>query len=66
MFPLDAALSGHLVATVIEVLLVDAGYQVIPLGIERVVRELRTADAQRYHQIAPPRLRSMPDFLVIE
>ena len=66
MFPLDAALSGHLVATVIDVLLVDAGYQVIPLGIERIVRELRNADAERFRQIAPPRLRSMPDFLVID
>ncbi|OGK99570.1 MAG: hypothetical protein A3E31_06455 [Candidatus Rokubacteria bacterium RIFCSPHIGHO2_12_FULL_73_22] len=66
MFPLDAALSGHLVATVIEVLLVDAGYQVIPLGIERVVRELRNADAERFRQIAPPRLRSMPDLFVID
>jgi hypothetical protein len=66
MFPLDAALSGHLVATVIDVLLVDAGYQVIPLGIERVVRELRNADAERFRAIAPLRLRSMPDFFVID
>ena len=66
MFPLDAALSGHLVATVIDVLLVDAGYQVIPLGIERVVRELRNADVDRFLQIAPPRLRAMPDFFVID
>src|SRR5215475_2192118 len=66
MFPLDVALSGHLAATVIEVLLVDAGYQVVPLGIERIVRELRTADAERYRGIAPPRLRSLPDFFVID
>jgi hypothetical protein len=66
VFPLDAALSGHLVATVIDVLLVDAGYQVILLGIERVVRELRNADAERFRAIAPLRLRSMPDFFVID
>jgi hypothetical protein len=66
MFPLDAALSGHLAATVIEVLLVDAGYQVIPLGVERIIRELRTADADRFRGVAPPRLRSLPDFFVID
>jgi hypothetical protein len=66
VFPLDAALSGHLVATVIDVLLVDAGYQVVPLGIERVVRELRNADAERFRAIAPLPLRSMPDFFVID
>ncbi len=48
MFPLDAALSGHLVVTVIEVLLVDAGYQVVPLGVERIVRELRAVDGERF------------------
>jgi len=66
VFPLDVALSGHLAATVIEVLLVDAGYQVAPLGIERIIRELRTAGADRYREIAPPRLRSLPDFFVID
>ena len=66
MFPLDVALSGHLAARVIEVLLVDAGYQVVPLGIERTIRELRTAVADRYRGIAPPRLRSLPDFFVID
>lgn len=60
------ALSGHLVATVIEVLLADAGYQVIPLGVERIVRELRTADAERFRRVAPPRLRSLPDFFVMD
>jgi hypothetical protein len=66
MFPLDAALSGHLAATVIEVLLVDAGYQVVPLGVERIIRELRTADAERFRGVAPPRLRCLPDFFVID
>jgi hypothetical protein len=66
MFPLDAALSGHLVASLVEVLLVDAGYQVIPLGIERIIRELRTADADRFRDVAPPQLRALPDFFVIE
>ena len=43
---LDEALQGHLVAAIVEVLLIDAGYQVIPTGIERSIRELR---------IGPPR-----------
>ena len=66
MSPLDAVLSGHLVATVIEVLLADAGYQVIPLGVERIVRELRTVDAERFRQVAPTRLRALPDFFVMD
>jgi hypothetical protein len=63
---LDNALPGHLVASVFEVLLIDAGYQAIPTGIERTCRELRTVPVDAYIDPVPPRLRSAPDFLVLD
>lgn len=63
---IDYALPGHLVAAVFEVLLIDAGYQVIPTGIERSLRELRTIDAAAYRELAHPRLRFAPDFFVLD
>src|SRR5437016_13690562 len=45
---MDDALPGHLVASVFEVLLVDAGYQVVPTGVERTIRELRAVKVDAY------------------
>lgn len=53
-------------AAVFEVLLVDAGYQVVPTGIERSVREVRSVDVDLYRALAHPRLRSAPDFFVLD
>ena len=64
--PIDNALPGHLVASVFEVLLIDAGYQVIPTGIERTLRELRTVPVDAYIHLVPTRLRSVPDFFVLD
>jgi len=63
---LDNALPGHLVASVFEVLLVDAGYQVIPTGIKRTRRELRTAPVDAHLDVVHPRLRFAPDFFVFD
>lgn len=63
---IDNALPGHLVASVFEVLLIDAGYQVIPTGIERTLRELRSVPVDAYIDLVPPRLRSAPDFFVLD
>jgi len=63
---IDNALPGHLVASVFEVLLVDAGYQVIPTGIEKTLRELRTVSVDAYIDLVPPRFRSQPDFFVLD
>jgi hypothetical protein len=63
---IDNALPGHLVASVFEVLLIDAGYQVIPTGIERTLRELRTVPVDAYIDLVPLRLRSAPDFFVLD
>jgi len=45
---MDDALAGHLVASVFEVLLVDAGYEVVPTGVERIIRELRALKHDAY------------------
>lgn len=64
---LDNMLQGHLVAAVFEVLLVDAGYQVVPLGVERTIRELRTLDRETYKDLrVHPRLRTIPDLFVLD
>jgi hypothetical protein len=63
---LDSSLPGHVVASIFEVLLVDAGYQLIPTGIERTLRELRTVPVDAYLDLVPPRLRFVPDFFVLD
>ncbi len=63
---IDPLLIGHLTATVFEVLLVHAGYQVVPTGIERTIRELRTVEAGPYIRLAPKPLRAVPDFFVLD
>jgi len=63
---LSNALHGHVVAAIFEVLLVDAGYQVVPLGVERSIRELRAVGAETYLELIHPRLRSIPDFFVLD
>ena len=63
---IDPQLIGHPIATVFEVLLIHAGYQVIPTGIEQIIRELRTVEAETYWNLAPERLRLIPDFFVLD
>jgi hypothetical protein len=63
---LDNTLRGHLIAGALEVLLVDAGYHVIPIGIERNLRELRSIGLERYLDLAPRQLRTCPDFFVLD
>lgn len=63
---IEHALPGHLVAAVFEILLIDAGYQVVPIGIERSVRELRIVDRDIYRSLVHPKLRSVPDFFVLD
>jgi hypothetical protein len=63
---LDNNLRGQLTAAAVEVLLIDAGYQVIPTGIERSLRELRALSVDRYLDLAPAQLRTIPDFFVLD
>lgn len=63
---IDYALPGQLVVSVFEILLVDAGYDVIPTGIERTIRQLRTVDVDTYKDLIDRRFRSFPDFFVLD
>jgi hypothetical protein len=63
---IENALAGHLVASVFEVLLVDAGYEVVPTGVERTIRELRAVTREAYRDLVHPRLRWVPDFFVLD
>jgi hypothetical protein len=63
---IENVLAGHVVASVFEVLLVDAGYEVVPTGVERIVRELRAVSREAYRDLVHPRLRSVPDFFVLD
>jgi hypothetical protein len=63
---INKALPGHLVASVFEALLIDAGYQVIPTGIERTIRELQTVPVGTYIDLVPGRLRAAPDFFILD
>lgn len=66
MVDLDNALQGHLVASALEVLLVDAGYHVVPLGVERTIRELRSVRPEAYANLVHRQLRSIPDLFVLD
>ncbi|HXG02048.1 MAG TPA: hypothetical protein VNO23_01365 [Candidatus Binatia bacterium] len=63
---LDSRLQGQLAAAAIEALLADAGYQVIPVGIEHSLRELKFLDPKRYVKVAPVMLRTAPDLFVLD
>ena len=63
---MDDALAGHLVASVFEVLLVDAGYEVVPTGVERIIRELRALKHDAYVDLVHHRLRTAPDYFVLD
>lgn len=58
-------MKGAVTQTLVKSLLEDAGYRVVPLGIEEVIRELSSIDQLQYLNLnLPQTLRSLPDFLV--
>jgi len=65
---IENALKGHTICSIFETLLVDAGYHVVPFGIERVIREVRPLHAEDYLSVMKPwqNLRSMPDLFVLD
>lgn len=67
--PIDFArrMKGAVTQTLVKSLLEDAGYRVVPLGIEEVIRELSSIDQPQYLNLnLPQSLRSLPDFLVAD
>src|SRR3972149_5607056 len=63
---LENMLRGQMAAAIFEVLLADAGYQVIPTGIEKTIRELRPVDHPKYRELVHQKLRSLPDLFVLD
>jgi hypothetical protein len=60
-------LKGKLIQALMESLLTDVGYKVIPLGIEEVVREVKGLDKVTYLNLKlSPNLRCLPDFLIAD
>lgn len=51
----------------VQALLKQAGYRVIPSGMEHLIREVTPLDHARYKALdLPPVLRSLPDYVVLE
>lgn len=60
-------LKGTVTQTLVKALLEDAGYRIIPLGIEEVIREVATLPRDAYLALGLSQtLRRMPDFFVAE
>jgi hypothetical protein len=60
-FKFENMLKGNIAQTLFKTLLEDAGYSVVPFGVEGVYREIR--DLTTYVPL-PPALQKMPDFVV--
>lgn len=61
----DNRLKGSTTQNLLETLLKDAGYNVVPLGIEEVIREAQGLSAEEYSNLnLSPTLRKLPDFFV--
>lgn len=60
-------IKGSVTQGIIEVLLKDAGYNIVPLGIEEIIRELQLLTPIQYTSLnLSNTLRSLPDFFVSE
>lgn len=58
-------LKGKIAESLVKSLLEDAGYRVVPLGIEEVIREVNTKGEDEYTKLGLPKsLRCLPDFFV--
>lgn len=63
----DNKLKGNLTEIIGVTLFEDAGYRVVPLGIEKVVREITTLSLNDYKDLRlSETLCSLPDFLIAE
>lgn len=63
----SSRLRGTVTQTLVKTLLEDAGYRIVPLGIEEVVREVKLLGEKEYQGLRLPTvLRHLPDFLVTD
>lgn len=60
-------LKGATTQILLKSLLEDAGYRIVPLGIEEVLRELSNLEQDHYKRLKlPETLRKLPDFFVAD
>jgi hypothetical protein len=58
-------IKGVITQSLVQAILNDVKYRVMPLGIEEVIRELNTLSVEEYHRMSLPQsLRKLPDFFV--
>jgi hypothetical protein len=63
----DNKLKGNLTEIISSSIFEDAGYRVVPLGVEKIVREITTLAHEEYKALNLSKtLRSMPDLLVTD
>ena len=60
----EQRIKGKLTETLVSELLEHAGYKVVPLGIEQIIREVKDVESKTSN--LPRRLRTLPDFLVTD
>ena len=60
-------LKGALTQALLKSLLADAGYRIVPLGVEEIIREVTVLDREKYLKLGLPTiLREIPDFFVAD
>ena len=63
----ESRVKGGVTQTLLKCLLDDAGYRVVPFGIEESIRELVCLTKEEYQSLNLPHvLRKMPDFFVTD
>jgi len=60
-------LKGNFSETLLQTLLEDAGYRIIAIGIEKILREVKPLNVQEYVGLhLPETIRHLPDFFVAD
>ena len=58
-------LKGNIAQSLLETLLEDVKYRIVPLGIEKVIREVKSLSLEKYQELGlPSALRKLPDFFI--
>ena len=60
----ERRIKGHITESLVQTLLEHAGYRVVPLGIEHIIREVKDTGNSSVH--LHKGLRSLPDFLITD
>lgn len=60
----DRRIKGNLTESLVQTLLEHAGYRIVPMGVEHVIREVKERNCSSH--ALPLGLRTLPDFLVTD